>query len=200
VIDAVVLAETADVETVTLAEVDPAGTTRLAGTVAAALLLDSTTFAPPAGAGPLNVRVAVDVLPALTLVGTNTTVNRWGLIMLTEVLAWPPAPVAVRVVTVRTGTGEVCTPNVTVLVPPGTTTELGTPKEGELLDSEIVVPPDPAGPDRKTLPVALAPPISDEGVTETEFRPTTCSNWVVITAVLLSVPYCELAPNSAQPT
>jgi hypothetical protein len=50
--------------------VAPAGTATLEGTLAAALLLETATTAPPAGAGPLNVTVAVeDCEPPTTLAG-----------------------------------------------------------------------------------------------------------------------------------
>src|SRR5437773_11481465 len=48
----------------------PAGTVTLEGTLAAPLLLESATCAPPAGAGPLNVTVPVeDCAPPILLVG-----------------------------------------------------------------------------------------------------------------------------------
>jgi hypothetical protein len=58
--------------TVNVALVAPAGTVTLTGTLAAPLLLESVTRAPPAGAGPLNVTVPVeDCRPPTTLVGFN---------------------------------------------------------------------------------------------------------------------------------
>jgi len=48
----------------------PVGRVTLEGTLAAPLLLESATCAPPAGAGPLNVTVPVeDCVPPTTLVG-----------------------------------------------------------------------------------------------------------------------------------
>src|SRR6267378_1993097 len=61
---------TMEVLTANVALVAPAGTTTLEGTLAAPLLLESMTCAPPAGAGPLNVTVPVeDCRPPITLVG-----------------------------------------------------------------------------------------------------------------------------------
>src|SRR5882757_8055291 len=52
-----------------VAVVAPAGTVTLGGTLAAPLLLESATCAPPVGAGPLNVTVPVDEFPPTTLAG-----------------------------------------------------------------------------------------------------------------------------------
>ena len=64
---------TTDVFTVKVALLLPAGTVTLAATLAAPLLLDSVTCAPPAGAGPLSVTVPVeDCTPPTTLEGCSS--------------------------------------------------------------------------------------------------------------------------------
>jgi len=62
-------AATALVLTVKVPLVAPAATVMLAGTVAAVLLLESVTWAPPAGAGPFRVTVPVEEVPPVTLAG-----------------------------------------------------------------------------------------------------------------------------------
>ena len=65
---------TADVFTLKVTLLAPAGTVTLAGTLAAVvLLLESATCAPPDGAGPLNVTVPVDEFPPVTLAGFTET-------------------------------------------------------------------------------------------------------------------------------
>src|SRR6266576_2651649 len=67
---------TALVLTTNVALVAPAPTVTLAGTLAAPLLLESVTCAPPAGAGPLNVTVPVEEFPPATLVGFSESEER----------------------------------------------------------------------------------------------------------------------------
>lgn len=70
---------TALVLTVALAVVARPGTVTLAGTVAAAvLLLESATTTPAAGAGPLSVTVAVELVPCVTLAGWTAIDTRAG--------------------------------------------------------------------------------------------------------------------------
>ena len=64
---------TAVVVTVKVAVVAPAATVTLAGTVAAALLLDKVTDSPPVGAALPKVTVPVDEVPPVTEVGFIVT-------------------------------------------------------------------------------------------------------------------------------
>jgi hypothetical protein len=67
-------AVTALVLTVKFALLAPAPTVTLAGTLAAALSLESITCAPPVGASPVSVTVpAEDWVPPVTLVGFSAT-------------------------------------------------------------------------------------------------------------------------------
>jgi hypothetical protein len=68
---------TTDVLTLNVALLAPAGTITLEGTLAAPLLLESMTCAPPAGAGPLNVTVPVEnCKPPITLEGFSFNEDR----------------------------------------------------------------------------------------------------------------------------
>ena len=69
-------AATALVVAVNVVLLAPAGTVTLPGTVAAGLLLDSVTGAPPAGAGPFSVTVPVELLPPVTVVGFTPSEER----------------------------------------------------------------------------------------------------------------------------
>jgi len=71
--------KTADVLTVNVAPLAPAGTITLDGTLAAPLLLESMIVAPPAGAGPVRVTVPVeDCIPPITLEGSSVSEERVG--------------------------------------------------------------------------------------------------------------------------
>jgi hypothetical protein len=95
---------TMEVFTVKVALVAPAGTITVEGTLAAPLLLESVTCAPPAGAGPLSVTVPVEDIPPITLAGLSVseeTVGRGGgvtlRIMVVVCVKVPDVPVMVAV-------------------------------------------------------------------------------------------------------
>src|SRR2546430_14111679 len=70
----------------------PAGTVTLEGALAVALLLESVTCAPPAGASPLSVTVPVDdCVPPVTLVGFNLSEETatGGADITGSVIVWP---------------------------------------------------------------------------------------------------------------
>jgi hypothetical protein len=70
---------TALVVSVKVALVAPAGTLTPDGTLAAALLLESATRAPPLGAGPFNVTVPVgENVPPVMLVGLKANAEGTG--------------------------------------------------------------------------------------------------------------------------
>jgi len=95
---------TMEVLTLKVALVAPAGTITLEGTLAALLLLESATCAPPAGAGPLNVTVPVEDVPPITPVGLSvseeTVCRRGGVtvrVMVVVRVKVPDVPVMVAV-------------------------------------------------------------------------------------------------------
>jgi hypothetical protein len=84
-------AATAPLVTPNVALVAPAATVTLAGTVAAGLLLESVTCAPPAGAGPFSVTVPVEEPPPVTLAGLRLSEETLGGTTVSEAV-WVPPP------------------------------------------------------------------------------------------------------------
>jgi hypothetical protein len=82
---------TALVFTGKVARVAPAGTVTLAETVAATLLLESVTCAPPVGAGPFSVTVPVgEEVPPVTLVRLRVSAERTGGTTVSGAVRIPP--------------------------------------------------------------------------------------------------------------
>src|ERR1051325_4579828 len=92
VIVAEVVACTADVVAVKLAFVCPPATTTLEGTVAALLLLDKNTPAPPDGAGMLKETVPTEEEPPATAVGLNVKLETIGVAAVPHTPGVPPPP------------------------------------------------------------------------------------------------------------
>lgn len=77
------------VVTVNVAVVAPAATVTLAETVAAALLLESATTAPPGGATLPRVTVPVDELPPTTVVGLSVRFESTGALIVSVAVRVP---------------------------------------------------------------------------------------------------------------
>ena len=108
-----------------LAEVFPAGTITVAGTEASELPLFKETVKPPIGAGESKVTVPVDVAPPLTVEGETANDRRVGGKIVNALLTETPPAFAVIVAIVWAFTELVCTTNVAVELPAGTTIEVG---------------------------------------------------------------------------
>jgi hypothetical protein len=152
------------VVTVKVAEEDPAATVTLAGVVELALLSESVTTMPPAGAKPVRVTVPVEELPPATGVGLMATeVNAAGFTV--SVVVREPFRVAVIVTGVAELTPLVVIENVAEVAPPATVTLAGTVAEGSLLASVTAMPPAGAALPRVTVPVEPLPPTTAVGLT-----------------------------------
>jgi hypothetical protein len=157
-------AVTALVVTVKVALVAPAGTVTLEGTCAVVvLLLESVTCAPPDGAAPLSVTVAVeDREPPTTLEGLSprdATVGGGGGITVSEAVLVTPPKDAEMVTDVEAVTALVVTVKVALVAPAGTITLEGTcPAAVLLLESATCAPPDGAAPLSVTVPVEDSEP------------------------------------------
>ena len=92
VIVADVVACTEEVVTEKLAVVCPAATTTLCGTVAAVVLLDRNTAAPPDGAAMFSETVPVEELPPVTEVGISVNDETESVVAVPQKPGVPPPP------------------------------------------------------------------------------------------------------------
>ena len=172
VIVAVTAALTAAVVTVNVADVCPAATVTVAGTIADELLDASATNKPPVGAGLLSVTVPVDDVPPATVVGFNTTDATSGDVTVSDALAVVEKAAAVIVVVASVPTGFVVTVNVAVVCPAAIVTVVGTGAAPLFEDVRLTtVPPVGAAASRVTVPVLGVPPVTDAGFRETLLTP-----------------------------
>ncbi len=157
-IDVPVSEATAVVFTVKVAEVFPAGTVILAGTVAAALPLVSFSEMPPVGAAPLRVTVPVELVPPVTEAGLRVTAVRVGGRSVTVVVTEVPPHVAVIVEDFSDAVPIVVTVKLAELWPERILTLAGTFTPARLLLRSTVAPAEGALPFRLTAPKPDAPP------------------------------------------
>ena len=95
----------------------------------------------------------------------NYCCPRAGLRVNGAVCATPPA-VAVTVAVVDVDTAAVATANVALTRPAATVTDAGTVSTLVLLDNATTTPPAGAAAVNVTVPVALAPPVTDAGFSD----------------------------------
>jgi hypothetical protein len=147
-----------------------------AGTLAARDELPRLTICPPTCATELSVTLPIKLLPPM--IDAAERINDPGQ---EAAVGWPPEPpelpaglmvspadtvfadVAVIVAIVVEVTGVVVIGNDPLDCPSGTVTEGGTPAAVLLLDSVAVTPPEGAGADNVSVPVAPCPPVTVEG-------------------------------------
>ena len=155
--------------TVNVAEVEPAGTVTLEGTLAAVLELESETDTPPVPAAAVRLTVPVPVCPLVIALGlTETPLNfAAGGLMVTPKLVLTPEYEAVKVAPIEELTVPAVTVNVAEVEPAGTVTLDGTPTAVVLeLASETTTPPVRAAAVRVTVPVPIWPLTIVLGLTE----------------------------------
>ncbi|MEO8587609.1 MAG: hypothetical protein ABI584_15695 [Acidobacteriota bacterium] len=161
---------TPTVTTENVAVATPPGTVMLAGTDAQPLSFVRLTTKPPAGAMLESVTVPVEGVPPVTVVGLSETPARTGGLMVrVAVFVMTPA-LAVSVAVVADPTAAVATVNAAVVAPAATDTIAGTIAEPLLLESVTASPPDGAGTETVTVPVADAPPVTLDGATPSAKR------------------------------
>ena len=152
-------AVTALVVIVKVADVAPAATVTLAGTVPMVVDEDArVTTAPPVGAGDVNTTVPVTGTPPVTDVTTVVRLDKTAAGGVTVMVAVPVDPfvVAVIVTLVFALTVPAVIVNVAVRVPAATVTETGTLATAESLDERLTtLPPTGALVERVTVPVVV---------------------------------------------
>jgi hypothetical protein len=151
-----------------VADVFPARTVTVLGTVADERLLDRAITSPPFGAGEVSETVPVLELPPFTVEGLTENDFNAGADTV-RVAAFETVPSSAFSITVAfVDTGTVFTENIAELFPSSTVTLFGAVADGELLDSATRIPPLPAGPLNVIVPMESAPPLTVCGLTVIE--------------------------------
>lgn len=148
-----VLVETAEVDTVKVAELAPEAMLTLAGTVADVLEDDKATTTPAGPAGPLRVAVPVAEFPPMTVVGLTVRLVRLSGPTVRVAVCVRPAKEPEMITDVLVETGVVVTVKVPFVAPAASVTDAGNVAEVLLEVSATTEPPVGAGPLRVTVPV-----------------------------------------------
>ena len=181
-IEGVACALTGLVVTVNVADFAPAATVRLAGTVAAdVLLLARVTVNPPVGAAAFNCTVPFDEVLPITVVGFKVTEETAGGFTVNAVFCVTPNVPEILAFEVA-ATAWPVTVKVAVVFPAATVTDDGTVAAAVLsLDRATESPPVAAGPLRVTVPVELlSPPVTLVGLKEIEDTTGGCTVSVAV--------------------
>ena len=150
----------------------PAGTVTFAGVEATeeSLLLRATTI-PPAGALPVRATFPVIAAPPMGELELIDTDNSIGAVTERFAFLFTAPKVAFITGTCRLLTGDVVMVKLAIFAPARTVTETGTEAAPErLLVRETTTPPVGAAARRVTLPVAIFPPTTLNGVIVREER------------------------------
>jgi hypothetical protein len=167
VILAVAAAVTDLVPTVNVADFEPLVTVTLLGTVAAVELDASVTLRPAEGAGPARVTVPVEVAPPTTVVEERLNVESAGGLTVRLADAFVPESEAVIAETVLAATGLVAMENVEDVLPLAMVTVEGTVAAAFEEARLTTAPLAPAFALMVTVPVAVDPPYTEAGDTDT---------------------------------
>ena len=158
-----------------------AGTVTDVGTVSKALLLESETSDPPAGAAPESVTVQVEAALLARLAGAQTRLVRVMVGATNEIVAvlGTPAKVAVTVAAWLLAMTPAVAVNVAVVAAAGTVTDAGTVSKALLLESETSDPPAGAPLESVTVQVDAALLARLVGAQETPVKEAGASNEIV---------------------
>jgi len=161
-----VLVATANVVTLKVPLVAPAAMVKLAGTVAApVLLLIRVIVNPPVGAAPFRFTVPTEPTPPVTDPGLNINdaMEAGSTVSVPAILKLVPE-LADTITIVGVATPDVFAVNVCVLLPAGTVMPAGTVTDGSELSSETNTPPAGATKLIVTVPVDEFPPATVDGL------------------------------------
>lgn len=150
----------------------PAGTVTEGSSDTLALLDESVTFTPPAGASPVRFTEPVVGDPPMTLDGLKVMLARVAVVSVRLAFCEEPLSVAVIVAVDVAVTPVVETVKFAEVEPAGTVTDGAVVAGAPDALRVTVVPPVGAGTPRVTVPEAELPPTTDVGLTVTEARVT----------------------------